>query len=393
MEVQNDWRRLSVSSPEEEDEIGQDWLGDQAFARSQQSSIRWLGEGQVRPLLWRLLFCHFFAMDSPPLATGHYYYKSHFVDHLACCAADMIAVLFCIALLRRALGFDVFASPSSADPTADAFRETSSQTEEAQKERKKKRVHLISKAESVTSLDDDEDDYEDDDDLQTDGEDDPEDEDVSAGEEQSVKVEWISSKKDPKFWTDDETEEDSRLDISSYGNYSFGSNRAEASTCYYESGVENAADIEEEEERAENVVEGQEEFAENEDAAKTSECVVLSEASAFLLASVAATAPEEGQPLPDFPSPVCDDDDEEEANDEKTAWPPNALGGHAVVESLPSARSASSSSDASQGSSSSSCPSLDSRCSWFREHYGEVYEKALLRRRQKLRLLAKKADR
>jgi hypothetical protein len=417
MDVQNEWRRLADAAVAEPDDVydgrdavqqeaGGGEIADEHVARPQRHPFFWLGNGQAHPLVWRLLFCHLFAMDSTTdVVYGLNGQIERTTQHLISCAADMIALLVCIALLRRALGFDVFAVPSAGDATAEPFV-SGGASEEGPSKSRRKRVQLLSQAEMASE-----------DECETDaaleGDDDEEEEEDEDGSSLDDMLHDLSAKMSGRYKalaTDEETEEDSRVDISSFGNHSFASNKAEgeASTCYYESGLEGALDGDDEDDEVDD--DGPKEnggvqppsrecetncqpaFIATDHAGQSG---FVSEASALLMASVAAMAPKDADILPDFPSPVCEDADtgDNKIQGEDSAWTPPPLlpflakettspqerPGHSVA----SPRSAS---EASYTSEASSCPSLDSRCSWFREHYGVVYEKALFRMRQRQKL-------
>ncbi len=191
---------------------------------------------------------------------------------------------------------------------------------------------------------------------------------VAAGAEQEEEIE----------------EEEDEVDRSSFGNYSFNSNHVEISTCYNGSGTATTSSFnyDEEELFASGDGKGGSVHGGGGAVKVQNRSYSLSRLNKFAgLTTPAAAAlfanfkhtqrqrsrlaseildPQSDEPsLPDFPVPVCGDDDsvDDEEND-------GGVGGF-----LPSLSSSSCS------SRDSSCYSATSRCSWYKQYYGGgIYE-------------------
>ena len=262
-------------------------------------------------VLQRVLFYQVFSMDGQftwsisDFSTGNE--DDVLLRHWFGIVREMLTILFCISLLKHFIRFHIF---------------------EQQQDQEQRTTLLSSSEESCTNDDDD---------------------DVS----ESSSLELTSSSCLSDEEEEDEKEEDveeEEIDLtSSYGNYSFNSNRVDVSTCYNESDFE-----------AEAVVPSSEQEQEQQ------------QQQASLIAFL---------PQPTLNSSIQSEKEEDEDGN-KLVFPSSQAVDFPSPYSEDEGRLSSSSHCADDDDDeNSSLYSIDSECSWFQDHYGRVFSRD---RRRKL---------
>lgn len=286
------------------------------------------GEAAARFLLQKaFLISQLFAMDESTDAHSHHHQQQSLplsLDHIACCALEMLTILFCITLLRHLISFDVFKSSGTAAISLEAKTSFGGH----QRRRASEKSGIQQSRGRIDPRKAEEEETDDETEISTDDDDDDAVSDSSSSWQGSrcnsespsgssrkfpqAQVSSSSSSENEESCREEDEEEDDRL-TSSVGNFSFNSNHVEISTCY-ESDIPSYEDEEEDD-------------------------------------SCSSSSPSSSSPPPledtsrsnlDFPSPLidADEDDEDDAS-----------------------------------SCASSNRSIESSCSWYQEHYGSIINK------------------
>ncbi len=281
-------------------------------------------------------------------------------EHFAFCAVEMLTIIFCISLLRYLTGFSLFTAPVCYDDEDDED-ERGIKGDVARGGRPQGSSEKSIRQESGVSssgYSENEGDFSDGWELEV-----PERQirlSVSTASSLSRNASHSACEGEIDSQSEEEEDDDGEEEVerSSIGNYSFNSNHVEISTCYNESEDDSGDD------RGKanllNVfgkgggsLRGDKICRSHSLGKVTSTSALTAPAAAALLASLKQRqqlSQVKQATLPDFPSPICDDVAREDVREK--------------------ARSSSSSSS----SSSSASSSATSRCSWFNEHYGSIYE-------------------